>query len=101
MEEAAAQLGNKFEEAERRLDKVQWKVDQLTAVEAGAGETLSTAKLVESLQDVRRDFAEVVGEVEKLKTDQQEAMTAILAEFQTAMKNAEDMNEQLNLPKDS
>merc|ERR1711936_1329199 len=98
MEKAALELETKFDETEKRLDKVAWKVDQLTGLEAGAGETLSTTKLIESLQDVRRDFAEVVGEVEKLKADQQEAMASILAEFQTVLKSADDMKDKLNMP---
>jgi len=98
MEKAALELEAKFDDTEKRLDKVAWKVDQLTGLEAGAGETLSTTKLIESLQDVRKDFAEVVGEVEKLKADQQEAMASILAEFQTVLKSADDMKDKLNTP---
>jgi len=100
MEKAALELESKFDDTEKRLDKVAWKVDQLTGLEAGAGETLSTTKLIESLQDVRRDFAEVVGEVEKLKADQQEAMASILAEFQTVLKSADDMKDKLNMPQE-
>ena len=76
MEKAALELESKFDDTEKRLDKVQyihqwqctettfgkwgeegitnyrlflawkvaWKVDQLTGLEAGAGETLSTTK---------------------------------------------------------
>ena len=105
-------------------------------------------RLIESLQDVRKDFAEVeiwdewqyiaihsrslqvVGEVEKLKADQQEAMVSgwiyfiilkcqmldccnqiatlyaifyqdsILAEFQTVLKSADDMKDKLNMPQE-
>jgi len=98
MEEAAAELDNKFQETERRLDTVAWKVDQLVRVDTEGGESLSAAKLLQNLQDVKKDFASVVKEVEQLKADQQTAMASILQEFQAAMSTAEQLEGRLDLP---
>ena len=91
MEEAATELDNKFQETERRLDTMAWKVDQLVKVDTEGGESLSAARLLQNLQEVKKDFASVVKEVEQLKTDQQTAMASILQEFQTAMGTAEQL----------
>merc|ERR1712096_561259 len=98
MEEAAAELDTKFQETERRLDTVAWKVDQLVKVDTEGGESLSAAKLLQNLQEVKKDFATVVKEVEQLKSEQQTAMATILHEFQTAMGTAEQLKGRLDLP---
>ena len=98
MEEAAAELDTKFQETERRLDTVAWKVDQLVKVDTEGGESLSAAKLLQNLQEVKKDFSTVMKEVEQLKTDQQTAMAAILQEFQTAMGTAEQLKGRLDIP---
>ena len=71
MEEVAAELDSKFQETEKKLDSVSWKVEQLVKVESGAagaaGDSLSAAQLLTSVQEIRRDFGALVGEVEQLK----------------------------------
>ena len=98
MEETAVELDSKFQATERRLDSVAWKVDQLVGIETAGGERLSAAKLIKSLQKVKKDFNDVVKEVEQLKEDQRTAMEAILQEFQTAMENTEKFKDKLNMP---
>ena len=71
MEEVAAELDSKFQETEKKLDSVSWKVEQLVKVESAAagaaGDSLSAAQLLTSVQEIRRDFGALVGEVEQLK----------------------------------
>jgi inorganic pyrophosphatase/exopolyphosphatase len=45
MEKVAVELDTKFQETERRLDTVDWGVDQLVKVDTEGGESLSAAKL--------------------------------------------------------
>jgi len=95
MEDVATELDSKFQDTERRLDLVSWKVDQLVKNEVDTGESLSAAKLLAGLQEVKKEFGEVTKEVEQLRTSQQEAMAQILQEFQTAMTAAEQLKEKL------
>merc|ERR1712059_78670 len=101
MEKAAEELDAKFHDTEKRLDLVTWKVDQLTSLPTECGETLTTSRLLSSLQEVRAEFKTVVGEVEQLKKDQQTAMTSILAEIQTAMNSSDTLKQKLNMPKEA
>ena len=124
-------MDTKFQETERRLDAVTWKVDQLISVKTdtgntqllrlsesvkkllitkgtkqriigvivvGAGESLSPAKLVQSLADIKADFSSVVAEVEQLKAEQQAAMQDILVEFKNTMEAAEQLKGKLDRP---
>ena len=56
MEEIAADLDNKFQETEKKLDNVAWKVEQLVKVDttvegmSGSGDTLTAAQLKTSVQ---------------------------------------------------
>ena len=106
MEEVAAELDSKFQETEKKLDTVAWKVEQLVKVDtagaAAAGNSLSAAQLLSSVQEIRKDFNSLVGEVEQLKNDQQTAMNDIMQELRTAMETAEQLQGNLNMPnKDS
>ena len=75
MEEVAAELDSKFQETEKKLDSVSWKVEQLVKVESGAaGDSLSAAQLLTSVQEIRRDFGALVGEVEQLKVTSPDLM---------------------------
>ena len=53
MEEAAAELDTKFQDTERRLDSVAWKVDLLVKVDTEGGESLSSAKLLQNRRSRR------------------------------------------------
>ena len=56
MEEAAAELDKKFQETEKKLDIVSWKVEQLVKVETSAGsgsDSLSAAQLLSNVQEIR------------------------------------------------
>ena len=53
MEEAAAELDTKFQDTERRLDSVAWKVDLLVKVDTEGGEILSSAKLLQNRRSRR------------------------------------------------
>ena len=103
MEETAAQLDSKFQETEKKLDNVSWKVEQLVKVDSSAAgdNSLSAAQLLTSVQDIRSEFSSLVQEVEQLKTDQQTAMNSIMQELQSAMASAEQLQGKLNTPKDS
>ena len=98
MEEAAAELDTKFEATEKKLDNVSWKVEKLVEVEAaGGGETLSAAKLISSVQEIRKEFRSIVQEVESLKQEQENAMSSILQELRTTMETADQMQNKLNV----
>ena len=98
MEEAAAELDSKFEATEKKLDNVSWKVEKLVEVEAaGGGETLSAAKLISSVQEIRKEFNSIVQEVESLKQEQENAMSSILQELRTTMETADQMQNKLNV----
>lgn len=98
MEEAAAELDCKFEATEKKLDNVSWKVEKLVQVEAaGGGETLSAAKLISSVQEIRKEFNSIVQEVESLKQEQENAMSSILQELRTTMETADQMQNKLNI----
>ena len=98
MEEAAAELDSKFEATEKKLDNVSWKVEKLVEVEAaGGGETLSAAKLISSVQEIRKEFNSIVQEVESLKQEQENAMSSILQELKTTMETADQLQEKLNI----
>merc|ERR1719483_1112926 len=100
MERAAEDLETKFKATEKKLDKVSWRVDQLTGVPDKGTETLSTAKLLATFQEVKSDFRSVVEEVQQLKMDQQTAMSSILNELNTTCNSMETLKGQLNLPKE-
>ena len=102
MEEAAAELDTKFQETEKKLDNVSWKVEQLVKVDTSGqgGESLSAAQLMRNVQEIRQEFTSLVQEVEDLKVEQQSAMTNILGELKTVMETAEQLQEKLNLPKE-
>jgi len=95
MEEVASELDSKFQDAERRLDLVTWKVDQLVKDDVNGGENISVGKLLSGLQEVKKEFVEVTREVEELKNSQQAAMASILQEFQVAMAAAEELKDKL------
>ena len=98
MEEAAAELDSKFEATEKKLDNVSWKVEKLVEVEAtGDGETLSAAKLISSVQEIRKEFKSLVQEVESLKQEQENAMSSILQELKTTMETADQLQEKLHV----
>ena len=101
MEEVAAELDSKFQETEKKLDTVAWKVEQLVKVDtagtAAGGNSLSAAQLLTSVQEIRKDFNSLVGEVEQLKNDQQTAMNDIMQELRTAMETAEQLQGNLNM----
>ena len=98
MEAAAAELDSKFEATEKKLDNVSWKVEKLVQVEAaGGGETLSAAKLISSVQEIRKEFNSIVQEVESLKQEQENAMSSILQELRTTMETADQMQNKLNV----
>jgi len=103
MEEVAAELDSKFQETEKKLDTVTWKVEQLVKVDTAgpAGNTLSAAQMLTSVQEIRKDFNSLVAEVEQLKSDQQSAMNEILQELRTAQETAEQLQDNLNMPKES
>ena len=98
MEEAANALDSKFQETERKIDMVAWKVDQVANIELEGGESLSAAKLLKNFQDLKKEFTAVSKEVEQLKTEQQTVMAAIIEELNTAMSAADKLEEKLNLP---
>ena len=102
MEEAAAELDTKFQETEKKLDNVSWKVEQLVKVDTSGqgGESLSAAQLMRNVQEIRQEFTSLVQEVEDLKAEQQSAMTNILGELKTVMETAEQLQGKLNLPKE-
>ena len=98
MEEAAAELDTKFQATEKKLDNVSWKVEKLVQVEAtGGGESLSAAKLISSVQEIRKEFKSIVQEVESLKQEQENAMSSILQELRTTMETADQMQNKLNI----
>ena len=102
MEEAAAELDTKFQETEKKLDNVSWKVEQLVKVDTSGqgGESLSAAQLMRNVQEIRQEFSSLVQEVEDLKVEQQSAMTNILGELKTVMETAEQLQGKLHLPKE-
>ena len=71
MEEAAAELDSKFQETEKKLDNVSWKVEQLVKVDTSGqgGESLSAAQLMRNVQEIRQEFTSLVQEVEDLKVE--------------------------------
>ena len=90
MEEAAAELDNKFQETEKKLDNVSWKVEQLVKVETSAGsgaDSLSAAQLLSNVQEIRNDFNSLVQLVEQLIQEQQNNMTNFLQKQQNTMTN--------------
>ena len=90
MEEAAAELDNKFQETEKKLDNVSWKVEQLVKVETSAGsgsDSLSAAQLLSNVQEIRSDFNSLVQLVEQLIQEQQNNMTNFLQKQQNTMTN--------------
>ena len=98
MEAAAAELDSKFEATEKKLDNVSWKVEKLVQVEAaGGGETLSAAKLISSVQEIRKEFNSIVQEVESLKHEQENAMSSILQELRTTLETADQMQNKINV----
>ena len=98
MEEAAAELDTKFGATEKKLDNVSWKVEKLVQVEAaGGGETLSAAKLISSVQEIRKEFNSIVQEVESLKHEQENAMSSILQELRTTLETADQMQNKINV----
>ena len=102
MEEAAAELDTKFQETEKKLDNVSWKVDQLVKVDSSGqgGESLSPAQLMRNVQEIRQEFTSLVQEVEDLKIEQQTAMNSILGELKGVMETAEQLQGKLNMPKE-
>ena len=102
MEEAAAELDTKFQETEKKLDNVSWKVDQLVKVDSSGqgGESLSPAQLMRNVQEIRQEFTSLVQEVEDLKVEQQTAMNSILGELKGVMETAEQLQGKLNMPKE-
>ena len=102
MEEAAAELDTKFQETEKKLDNVSWKVDQLVKVDSSGqgGESLAPAQLMRNVQEIRQEFTSLVQEVEDLKVEQQTAMNSILGELKGVMETAEQLQGKLNMPKE-
>ena len=96
MEEAAAELDSKFEDTEKKLDNVSWKVEKLVEIES-AGNMESAANLITSVQEIRKEFTSLVQEVQTLKQEQENAMSSILQELKTTMETAEQLQSKLNV----
>ena len=96
MEEAAAELDSKFEDTEKKLDNVSWKVEKLVEIES-AGNMESAANLISSVQEIRKEFTSLVQEVQTLKQEQENAMSSILQELKTTMETAEQLQSKLNV----
>ena len=101
MEKAAEELETKFQETEKRLDTVAWKVDKLISPPTVAGETLSTCRLLAKLQEVKEDFKSVTAEVEQLRVEQKTTMTSIIAEIKEVMNSTDTLKDKLNMPKEA
>ena len=96
MEEVAAELDSKFEDTEKKLDNVSWKVEKLVEIES-AGNMESAANLISSVQEIRKEFTSLVQEVQTLKQEQENAMSSILQELRTTMETADQMQNKLNI----
>ena len=96
MEEVAAELDSKFEDTEKKLDNVSWKVEKLVEIES-AGNMESAANLISSVQEIRKEFTSLVQEVQTLKQEQENAMSSILQELKTTMETAEQLHSKLNV----
>ena len=96
MEEVAAELDSKFEDTEKKLDNVSWKVEKLVEIES-AGNMESAANLISSVQEIRKEFTSLVQEVQTLKQEQENAMSSILQELKTTMETAEQLQSKLNV----